>query len=171
MVSPAGALGALCGRCAKAKEAQVMHSARALRALCAIASNGGIPPAKALRSLCGGTRRKPPGSPEPASPCGIGRHVFRLPQPTGCAPANRAGRTRPGIRRPTCRDRCRKTSVLRPASLRQARRLPSPCRKGSRPGGSRRPTPTGSVKSGCLPAPSAGLFSWSSGVARTRRIT
>lgn len=171
MVSLAVALGALCCRCAKAKGAQVMHSARALRALCAIASIGGIPPTKALRSLCGGTRRKPPGSPEPASPCGIGRRVLPLPQPTGCAPANRAGRTRPGIRRSTCRGRCRKTSAPRPANRRQAPRPPSPCRKDSRPDGSRRPTPTGFVENGCLPAPNAGLFSWSSGVARSRRIT
>lgn len=171
MVSLAVALGALCGRCAKAKGAQVMHSARALRALCAITSTGGIPPAKALRSLCGGTRRKPLGSPEPASPCGIGRRVLPLPQPTGCAPANHAGRTPPGIRRSTCRGRCRKTSVPRPASQRQAPRLPSPSRKGSRLGGSRRPTPTGFATNGCLPAPNAGLFSWSSGVARSPRIT
>ena len=171
MVSLAVALRSPCGRRAGANRALSNRRAVARCVPCATTSNADILPAKALRTLCGGTRRKPRGLPEPVSPCGTGRRALPLPPPRGCAPASRAGHTRPGIRQSTCRGRCRKTSAPRPASPRQAPHPPSPYRKGSRPGDSRRPTPTGFARSGCLPAPNAGLSSWPLGAARSRRIT
>ena len=169
MASPAVALRSQCGRRTGANRMRSNRRAVARRVFCATPSNADILPAKALRCPGGGIRGRHPDSPAPASPCGIARHAFRLPQPTGCAPASHAGRTHPGIRRSTCRGRCRKTSAPRPASRRQARRLPNPCRKGSPQDGSRRPTPTTPEASELLQAQACGRSSSSSGVARTPR--
>ena len=67
--------------------------------------------------------------------------------------------------------RCRKISVLHPASPLQVRRPPSPCRKGPRSGDSQQPTPTELAGSVSPQAPDGGQSSLSSGVAKTRRIT
>lgn len=166
MASQAVALRSQCGRRAGANRMRSNRQAVARRVFCATPSNADILPAKALRCPGGGIRGRHPDSPAPASPCGIARHVFRLPQPTGCASASRAGRTRPGIHRSTCRGRYRKTSSPLPASRRQALHLPSPCRKDSRPGDSQQPTPTGFEASVSPQVQDGGRSSLSSGVAK-----